>query len=53
MSDKIKPRQQKLPKQRNLIVRDMIQRNGGGVHRDKRDKRQGNPNRQDWRNWDC
>jgi hypothetical protein len=38
-----------LPKRRNLIVKDMVLRNGGGKHRDKRCKRQNNPKRQEWR----
>lgn len=46
MSSKIKPRQQKLP--RNIIARDMITHNKGGPMRDKRDKRNNNPRNKNW-----
>lgn len=47
MSDKIKIRQEKLPKRRNLIVKDMLTRGGAGVHKDRRDKRNRRAN--EWR----
>lgn len=43
---KINPRQQRKP--RSIITRDMILHNKGGPHQDKREKRQGNPNKQRW-----
>lgn len=47
MSDKIKARQQNMPKRRSLIIKDMLTRSGGGVHKDRRDKRNRRAN--EWR----
>jgi hypothetical protein len=47
MSGKIKARQDRVPKRRNLIVKDMLTRGGGGMHKDRRDKRNRRAN--EWR----
>ncbi len=41
MGSKVKPRQQKLP--RNIIVRDMVTHSKGGPMKDRREKRVSNP----------
>lgn len=46
MGAKIKPRQQRKP--RSLITRDMILHNKGGPHKDRREKRKGNPHKSAW-----
>ena len=46
MGGKIKPRQQRKP--RSIVTRDMILNTKGGPHQDKREKRQGNPRKQQW-----
>jgi len=45
MSQKIKPRQQRKP--RNMVAYDAIFNHKGGPHRDRREKRQSNPNKQE------
>lgn len=51
MGGKIKHRQQvdasrhQAPKKRSLVIKDMIQRGGGGEHQDKRERRVNNPKR--------
>jgi hypothetical protein len=48
MGSKIKPRQQKLP--RNFIAKDMGSSHKGGPMKNRRDKRQNNPNKNRWEN---